>query len=65
MTEYEIQTRQKGAWLRWIGTKDRATMDKHMDIWDGRCAVRLVETKDGKVRKILATKPRVPHSKHR
>ena len=68
-TEYVIQTRQKGAWRRWIGSADRATVDK---TWAGLnengrrgCAVRLVEVPCGKRLKVLATKARVSHDRQR
>lgn len=66
---YEIQTRQKGAWKRWIGATDLATVER---TWSGLNvngrrgpAARLVQLADGKRPKIIGTKARVSHQKQR
>lgn len=56
MTKYEIQTRQKGAWMRWIGHPNKSVIDTSWGHIQGRrYAARLVQITDG-VLKVLATK---------
>lgn len=58
---HEIQTRQKGAWLRWIGFRSGAPYSTIESSWSGHCASarrasRLVFIDDvtGRVRIIAA-----------
>jgi hypothetical protein len=57
--QYQIQTRQKGAWQRWIGFKpdtDKALVDQTWANMQGRrVAARLVLI--GDKLKVVATKP--------
>jgi hypothetical protein len=63
---YIIQTRRKGAWQRYIGTSDRATIDKcwaNMHSNGARRAARMIETTDGKRIKIIAKMKHIAHER--
>ena len=60
MERFEIQTRQKGAWLRHIGSTDRTTIENHWPIFCNvrRCAARLVKIAADERVTVLAKKKR-------
>ncbi len=54
---YQIQTKQKGAWLCWIGFRNPDGLSKHWPTFCkvNRCAARVVRIENGRV-KVLAVK---------